>query len=159
MAIAPSALPRKLPAAPASVRPPPSVAPLPGPMPSQVVRAQPAPGVPLPGTIPLASRLSSSELPGTAPLAPGALPISHGPTTGAHAQRLRQRAPTVRAEDAATRPLRTTSSTAVLWGSVALALVILCVGVFIAWRREAAQQRERQRIYQERIEQVRRQNG
>jgi hypothetical protein len=158
VAIAPSALPRTLPTAP-SVRPPPSVAPLPGPIPSQVVRAHAVPDAPLPGTIPLASRLSSSELPGTAPLAPGALPISHGPTTGAHAQRLRQRAPAVRVEDAAPRAPRTTSHSAVLWGSVALALVIVCVGVFIAWRREAAQQRERQRIYQERIEQVRRQNG
>jgi hypothetical protein len=86
------------------------------------------------------------------------LPISPGPTTGAHAQRVRQRAPTVRVEDFAERPLRSASGGVVLWMSVAIALVIVCVGAFIAWRRQATQQRERQRIYQERIEQVRRQN-
>jgi hypothetical protein len=141
-------------AAPRSER----VAPSPGPIPAQVVRVQSPASAPLPGTIPLASRLASSELPGTAPLAPDALPISHGPTTGAHAQRLRQRAPTARADELAPRPPARTSGSAVLWMSVLVALAIVCVGAFIAWRREAAQQRERQRIYQERIEQVRRQN-
>jgi hypothetical protein len=145
-------------AAPAASARPERLAPLPGLLSSPVSRAQPPADAPLPGTIPLASRLSSSELPGTAPLAPGALPISPGPTTGAHAQRVRQRAPTVRVEDFAERPLRSASGGVVLWMSVAIALVIVCVGAFIAWRRQATQQRERQRIYQERIEQVRRQN-
>jgi hypothetical protein len=140
------------------VSPATSAPPRPGPIPSQVVRAQPSASASLPGTIPLASRLASSELPGTAPLAPDALPISHGPTTGAHAQRLRQRAPTARVDDLAPRPPARTSGSVVLWASVLVALAIVCVGAFIAWRREAAQQRERQRIYQERIEQVRRQN-
>ncbi len=142
----------------AAVSPATSAPPRPGPIPSQVVRAQPSASASLPGTIPLASRLASSELPGTAPLAPDALPISHGPTTGAHAQRLRQRAPTARVDDLAPRPPARTSGSVVLWASVLVALAIVCVGAFIAWRREAAQQRERQRIYQERIEQVRRQN-
>ncbi len=136
-----------------SAPPPPARAPMPMPIPMLA----PMPG---PGSVPPTARPPSRA--GAVGRGPASTPPAIAPQGAAQApqrssQRPPQRAPVATAEDLVRQAPRASNGRAIIWISVALALVILSVGAVIAWTRHAASADERERRLQQRFQQLRQQ--
>lgn len=151
-----SAPPPRAPA-PASAPPPPARAPIAMAMAIPKPPLAPTPG---PGSVPPTARPPSR--PGALGRAPASTPPAVAPQNPAQApqrpsQRAPQRAPVATAEDLVRQAPRASNGRAIIWISVALALVILSVGAVIAWTRHSASADERERRLQQRFQQLRQQ--